>query len=1528
MKCKKLLAIFLSIIMIFSALPFGAITVNAATSGTTGSCWWSVSGTTLTIGGYGNMENYTYTGPWGQSIQKVVIKSGVTNIGNYAFWACSKLTTVIISESVKSIGTYAFRKCTNLSKVTLPKYMTTLGEGAFEECENITSIEIPNGITTLKNTTFKGCTNLSDVTIPNSVASMGNSVFGSCINLKNIAIPYGVKSMGNFVFYNCSNLTNISLPDNMKSIGEYAFIKCKNLKSIELPEKLTEIGQGAFEECESITTINIPDGVSTLNNTLFKRCYSLVDVKIPSSVTFIGNTVFGSCTNLKSVILPEGIKSIGKYTFYGCENLTNLTIPSGVTTIGEHAFSLCSKLSCIIIPESVTSITLPIFYKTPNRVIYGYSGSYVEGFAKENYIPFKLKHTLNQMVASPNTLGADFIAYGSSKTVSNVTASQNNGNLSVSKNGYYSVNVTSHTLENFKKLALVPTTTKSNIAAVHCKGTDILANKIVVKDTDDTIDLRVYVDGVTVNKYQLLTSPIGWKEWTVISESTNGVFTLYPAKLPTDSDFYIRIVDSNNKTHSKLKIQLDIQSELDVDFEMGDLVKISVPDDVPLIGGSEIEINIDDMPVTVNNDGDSIIYALGVGYDFGDKEFNYKNFSKEIDDITNGLTDIKKLYDKKGIFKKQGKVIGNKNDKGNVSVMATGYAEFKRNSKGELDIVKSKLVIAVENDIISKEWQYIVWSVPIVVKFKMEVGATGSLVLGFDSENSKIRVTGDIELTLPKLTLSGGIGVKKLGDVSVYGSAKNIIYTDFRVPYTKGVLSGELGVSAKALIFSVKQPILSGDWEYFNSLSISSYSLRQVASIEEIIEDESNYSIERSYLESQSGWLSYPVVNSLALDEEDFMVSEMRYLQTSVYEGAKPQTITLDNGYTLMVWTSDVAERTIANHTACVWSLYDPSQDCWTEPQIIDDDATADFNPVISGEGENIYVAWTNSNTIFENEPTMEELASCCEIKVSKFDFEQCDFTNVKTITNDDDYDGYPSIFADDEKVYISWISNDGNDILSLSGENTIEYAVIDNSNEITTRTFITLDTPIISQNIGCINDKIAIAYIADTENTENSLGRLFCGNLGEEVVALSDGSSLQYNPVFAQIDGQQKLLWCNNNQIVSVQSLSDDISIEIDNFENTEFSIISGNGQSGIVYSKVNSGDIDGSNIYAYIHNGEEWSDDLQITESNNYCENVSGYIDANGKIHTVFTEMQIEITEDSLTEVVNLCDAIVLPHYDIELLQVEFENSGLVSGDTMPVTAYVRNNGLSQIEALEIIIKDNNENTVYNNIFETTIGVGNTSSVQFDLILPEVLLRSDKFYIVAKPYSYDDANLLNNEERIEISTSNIALDVEKIVSGKAIGTILNVTNNGQFNEIVTLNVRKGNEQGEVLSVYALGELAAGEVAQFKLDAQFFREFMIYDDLIFFEITCNSIEKSFSDNTDYIIYGCETVISYNEQTVPYYYDFNDDGKLDLKDLVRLKKMLVSDMEKEQLDYYDISGDMSLNAIDIIIMRDKLIELF
>ena len=276
-----------------------AVTARNILSGTCGAqgdnLTWTlyVDDGELIISGTGAMRNYLLSGaPWyseRSSIRTVEIASGVTSIGDDAFYECSGLTSITIPDSVTSIGSGAFKFC-KFTSITIPTSLTSIGLGAFQCCSKLTSITIPHGVAKIEDYTFDQCSKLTSVIIPASVTSIGKNAFSSCDSLTSVSIPSGVTSIGKYAFAGC-RMTSVSIPSGVTSIDDYVFYNCRTLTSVTIPAGVTSIGDQAFCYC-SLTSVTIPSGVTSIGDQAFFCCYSLTSITIPESLLSIDEGAF------------------------------------------------------------------------------------------------------------------------------------------------------------------------------------------------------------------------------------------------------------------------------------------------------------------------------------------------------------------------------------------------------------------------------------------------------------------------------------------------------------------------------------------------------------------------------------------------------------------------------------------------------------------------------------------------------------------------------------------------------------------------------------------------------------------------------------------------------------------------------------------------------------------------------------------------------------------------------------------------------------------------------------------------------------------------------------------------------------------------------------------------------------------------------------------------------------------------------------------------------------------------------------
>ena len=366
---------------------------DSGSCGTNVTYSYTESNHTLVISGSGNMTDYHYNGhPWysyRESIQNIIIESGVTTIGNYAFEVCSSLTSITIPNSVTTIGDNAF-SFSGLTSVTIPNSVTTIGINAFSG-SGLTSITIPNSVTSIGWAAFNGSSDLESVTIGNSVTSIDGSTFAYCSGLTSITIPNSVTSIGGSAFINCSALESVSIPNSVTIIDDNAFYGTAWYNN--KPDGLVYAGKVAYKYKGTMpanTSITIEEGTLGISPSAFLGCSGLTSITIPNSVTRISSNAFAYCSGLTSITIPNSVTSIGSYAFSNCSGLTSVTIPNSVTTIGQWAFNGCSGLTSVTVDiNTPLTITENTFSNRANATLYIPAGSKTAYQAADYWKDFK-----------------------------------------------------------------------------------------------------------------------------------------------------------------------------------------------------------------------------------------------------------------------------------------------------------------------------------------------------------------------------------------------------------------------------------------------------------------------------------------------------------------------------------------------------------------------------------------------------------------------------------------------------------------------------------------------------------------------------------------------------------------------------------------------------------------------------------------------------------------------------------------------------------------------------------------------------------------------------------------------------------------------------------------------------------------------------------------------------------------------------------------------------------------------------------
>ena len=229
-----------------------------------------------------------------------------------------------------------------------------------------------------------------------TVTEVGSNVFfklSANKTVTSITVPSTVKQIDASAFRGCQVLTSITLPNSVTSIGNYAFMNCTALTTITIPASVTSLSKSAFDGCTKLTSINVNASNSTYasyDGAVYNKaktqiiCYpqGKTSIELPGTMATVPADVFES--GISSVKLNEGTTTIKFWAFIKCGSMKSITIPKSVTSIENQSVGYYHK-------EDTDPVS-----KISGFVIYGYTGSAAETYAKNNGITFQSIGTVCQ----------------------------------------------------------------------------------------------------------------------------------------------------------------------------------------------------------------------------------------------------------------------------------------------------------------------------------------------------------------------------------------------------------------------------------------------------------------------------------------------------------------------------------------------------------------------------------------------------------------------------------------------------------------------------------------------------------------------------------------------------------------------------------------------------------------------------------------------------------------------------------------------------------------------------------------------------------------------------------------------------------------------------------------------------------------------------------------------------------------------------------------------------------------------------
>ena len=364
------------------------------------------------------------------SIPNTFQEKPVYRIGEEAF-AYSQIESLEIPSGVSEIGDRAFYWCQSLKNINLPNDLAVIGRQAFLGNTSITKIQLGDKVQEIQQEAFAN-TNLSEISIPASVSRIGAGAFTNTNNLEFITVAqentkyiskeqilYNKEQTEIILVPTKKDLSGYTVPTSVKEIADFAFNGCSSLKELHLPSGFMRIGQSAFSNCSALYKIDFPDSLEFIGDNAFQGT-KWMSSQQQEYVTVNGKLLLAYRGNAAEIKVPKGIVSVSYHDvtkdiekvrilnlssevqsvtpgflkaynfdyflvdssncYYSSENTilynkdktvliccplryndSNFTIKEGVETINDYAFSRCITIKSVVLPKSVKEIRTGAF---------------------------------------------------------------------------------------------------------------------------------------------------------------------------------------------------------------------------------------------------------------------------------------------------------------------------------------------------------------------------------------------------------------------------------------------------------------------------------------------------------------------------------------------------------------------------------------------------------------------------------------------------------------------------------------------------------------------------------------------------------------------------------------------------------------------------------------------------------------------------------------------------------------------------------------------------------------------------------------------------------------------------------------------------------------------------------------------------------------------------------------------------------------------------------------------------------------
>ncbi len=929
---------------------------------------------------------------------------------------------------------------------------------------------------------------------------------------------------------------------------------------------------------------------------------------------------------------------------------------------------------------------------------------------------------------------------------------------------------------------------------------DILSNKVVLSENDSgTFDLTVYGDyNGPIKEYWLIQ---GGK---VIMRDSGGKFKgLTPKSFGFGKELYAAVVGADGVVGDYAPLQFSVVESFkpdDDDFclTLGNVVKLQLPSECPIVGGMEFEFDLSDLPVYAEIHEDTIKVAVNMlkvdkdgevttGLNYGQTAFGQDTFWNAFKNSVRKRTDLDKFLQtlneiQTGMLK-TGKAMKLGDNKLDFDVW--GYLEGNAIT-GE---VSGEIAITL-NAKISNEYQ-LTLGIPITVSFEVHGKVDTSLEASINMLSwSDLKLSGTLKLSAG-FTVGVGPGFAKVASLTVNGGGEvGLEHTlDHEVgSYFRSWLRAYMFIKVKALFAELKIDITEKEWTLAESTTPKKGTSRSPM---ENLMDLSNYSIaSRDYLEEMGQWTGGRAKRS----EANVL------LQDSIYDDTR-LNIVESGGKKVMFFLADDPTRSDLHRTVLVYSVYDDASNIWSKPVAVEDDGTADFTPVAVCDGEDVYVVWSDLKAEANEEMTMSDISAMLELKYAKLDI-MTGTTNVHTVTEDNYADLVPQASVVDGALCILWSKNRNNNLLGNDSENVLYLYTTD------TKEVVCLDenvSNVVEMAVGTAQEQPVYAYITDKDGDYNTYEDR------EMLISYADGTEVKILEA-SQISGlatfRGYLIWCEEGSIKILGN-----SGEVETF--FDEALINGSYKLYETEEKIylltlssirlDNGDA-GSELFAYVYDKacDSWGGAVQLSHMGKTVKDFGAFSDNEGTLRAVLTVSDITESDASFAEsaALYMIKGDASANYVLTALYSDPE-SRTENGYKIGFTATVKNQSIVDGGPCVLSLRRNGTE-IASYAVDADLLAGQSCEISGEFDVREIAEENERLTVCicdrATGEAYETAGeIVVGQDNVSVAYTGHGISEDFYV----INTTLE--NNGSFEEDLVFEVRADGPEGTLLQSHLL---------------------------------------------------------------------------------------------------------------------------